>query len=149
MLICAGLVEITCFGFSPIDSKELTPFPLLPDPRFVFPPPARRKPQDKDSAVERPTTLEFAPRPRPSASRLRLDPWKFVSLSRTHSSSPPGSGGDASSSGSADGVQVGGAEETLLDMEVEGQRLDNTIPLCGGGIRRQIDPYFNLGADVS
>ncbi|XP_073454593.1 mitogen-activated protein kinase kinase kinase 10 isoform X1 [Aquarana catesbeiana] len=131
------------------DSKELTPFPLLPDPRFVFPPPARRKPQDKDSAVERPTTLEFAPRPRPSAGRPRLDPWKFVSLSRTHSSSPSGSGGDASSSGSADGVQVGGAEETLLDMEVEGQRLDNTVPLCGGGIRPQIDPYFNLGADVS
>nr|DBA20802.1 TPA: hypothetical protein GDO54_017545 [Pyxicephalus adspersus] len=130
-------------------SKEHTPFPRLPDPHFIFPPPARRKTQDKDSAVERPTTLEFAPRPRPSAGRPRLDPWKFVSLSRTHSSSPPGSGGDGSSSGSADGVQVGGAEETLLDMEVEGQRLDNTVPLCGGGFLPQTDPYFNLGADIS
>lgn len=130
-------------------SKEHTPFPRLPDPHFVFPPPARRKPLDKDSAVERPTTLEFAPRPRPSSSRPRLDPWKFVSLSRTHSSSPSGSGGEASSSGSTDGIQVGGVEETLLDMEVEGQRLDNTVPLCGGGVRLQTDPYYDMGADVS
>ncbi|XP_075043166.1 mitogen-activated protein kinase kinase kinase 10 [Mixophyes fleayi] len=130
-------------------SKEHTPFPRLPDPHFVFPPPARRKAQEKDLAVERPTTLEFAPRPRPSSSRPRLDPWKFVSLTRTHSSSPPSSGADASSSGSAEGIQVVGVGETLLDMEVEGQRLDNTIPLCGGEIGLQTDPYCNLGTDVS
>ncbi|KAM9326441.1 mitogen-activated protein kinase kinase kinase 10 [Gastrophryne carolinensis] len=130
-------------------SKLHTPFPRLPDPHFVFPPPVRRKPHDKDLSVDRPTTLDFAPRPRPSATRPRLDAWKLVSLSRTHSSSPPGSTGDASSSGSAEGIQVAGAEETLLDMEVEGQRLDNTVPLCGGGLRSQTDSYFNLGADVS
>ncbi|KAM4696303.1 mitogen-activated protein kinase kinase kinase 10 [Rhinophrynus dorsalis] len=129
-------------------SKDPFPFPRLPDPNFLFPPPARRKSPEKDSAVERPTSLEFAPRPRPSASRPRLDPWKFVSLSRTQSLSPPSGGGDASSSGSGEGLRVGG-EETLLDMEVEGQRLDNTVPLCGGEIRPISDPYYSMGTDVS
>ncbi|XP_063287139.1 mitogen-activated protein kinase kinase kinase 10 [Pelobates fuscus] len=130
-------------------SKDSSPFPRLPDPHFVFPPPSRRKPTDKDLAVERPTTLEFAPRPRPSASRPRLDPWRFVSISRTQSSSTPSSGGDEPTSGSTDGMQVGGTEETLLDMEVEGQSLDSTVPLCGVGIGPQTDPCYNMDTDVS
>uniref|UniRef100_A0A8C5WFE9 Mitogen-activated protein kinase kinase kinase n=1 Tax=Leptobrachium leishanense TaxID=445787 RepID=A0A8C5WFE9_9ANUR len=126
-------------------SKDPPPFPRLPDPHFVFPPPARRKPPDKDPAVERPTTLEFAPRPRPSASRPRLDPWRFVSISRTQSSSTPSSGGDEPT----EATQVEGAEETLLDMEVEGQRLDSTVPLCGVGIRPKNDRCNNMDTDVS
>ncbi|KAE8585605.1 hypothetical protein XENTR_v10021372 [Xenopus tropicalis] len=126
-------------------SKEPSPFPRLPDPHFVFPPPVRRK----DTGVERPTSLEFAPRPRPSSSRPRMDPWKFVSLSQTHSSSPSSGGGDACSSGSAEGPRVAEVEETLLDMEVEGQRLDSTVPLCGLGLRPTTDPFINMGTDVS
>ncbi|XP_053329681.1 mitogen-activated protein kinase kinase kinase 10 [Spea bombifrons] len=128
-------------------SRDLSGFPRLPDPHFVFPPPARRKPPDKDPAVERPTSLQFAPRPRPSASRPRLDPWKFVSLSR--SSSTPSSAGDEPTSGSTEGVRSEGAGETLLDMEVEGQRLDSTVPLCEAGVRPETDPYYNMGTDVS
>ncbi|OCT67995.1 mitogen-activated protein kinase kinase kinase 10 isoform X1 [Xenopus laevis] len=124
---------------------EPSPFPRLPDPHFVFPPPVRRK----DTGVERPTSLEFAPRPRPSSNRPRMDPWKFVSLSQTHSSSPSSGGGDACSSGSAEGAQVADVEETLLDMEVEGQRLDSTVPLCGLGLRPTTDPFLNMGTDVS
>ncbi|KAG8448752.1 hypothetical protein GDO86_015715 [Hymenochirus boettgeri] len=125
------------------DSKENSPFPRLPDPHFVFPPPARRK----ELAVERPTSLEFAPRPRPSSSRPRLDPWKLVSHSQ--SSFIPSGSLDSCSSVTAEGTPVAGVEETLLDMEVEGQRLDHTIPLCGAALRPAADPFLNLGTDVS
>ncbi|XP_053577768.1 mitogen-activated protein kinase kinase kinase 10 [Bombina bombina] len=128
--------------------SKISPFPRLPDPHSVFPPPTRRKPPDKDLAVERPTTLEFAPRPRPSANRPRLDPWKCVSLARTHSSSPPSVGDDHSDDHSGDTMEEQG-RVTLLDMEVEGQRLDNTIPLCGAGKNVPIDHCNNLGSDVS
>ncbi|MEE6525919.1 hypothetical protein FKM82_026239, partial [Ascaphus truei] len=124
-------------------SNVSTPFPRLPDPHSVYPPLARRKPPDKDPTVERPKTLEFAPRPRPSPSRPRLDPWKCVSLSQTHSSPPP-RGGETPSSSTAEG-----GRETLLDMEMEGQNLDNTVPLCEVGIMPPGDTFYNLGADVS
>ncbi|XP_061916220.1 mitogen-activated protein kinase kinase kinase 10 isoform X1 [Entelurus aequoreus] len=112
--------------------------PSLPDPSALFRVPQRRKapaPPVPDPAplclispLERPKTLEFVARPRPTPARMRADPWKLGSLSRTLSSSP-GSSCD-SPPGSADS----GANSTrpnLMDMDVEGQNLDHTVPLCG------------------
>uniref|UniRef100_A0A3Q3WVE4 Mitogen-activated protein kinase kinase kinase n=1 Tax=Mola mola TaxID=94237 RepID=A0A3Q3WVE4_MOLML len=55
-------------------------------------------------------------------------PWKLGSLSRTLSSSP------GSSCDSPLGLGDGGAtaaRPTLMDLDVEGQSLDHTVPLCG------------------
>ncbi|XP_029026712.1 mitogen-activated protein kinase kinase kinase 10 [Betta splendens] len=112
--------------------------PRLPDPSTIFPVPHRRKapappiPEPDAhcliSPLERPKTLEFAPRPRPTPVRMRPDPWKLGSLSRTLSSSP-GSSCD-SPLGSGDG-SAGAARPNLMDMDAEGQSADPTVPLCG------------------
>ncbi|KAJ8368979.1 hypothetical protein SKAU_G00090070 [Synaphobranchus kaupii] len=125
----------------PAGSRDALEIPRLPDPSTLFPPAHRRKappppPPERDSppggggTLERPKTLEFAPRPRPTPARARADPWRLGSLSRTLSSSP-GSSCD-SPLGSADGGGVTGAgQATLLDMDTEGQSQDSTVPLCG------------------
>ncbi|XP_053122984.1 mitogen-activated protein kinase kinase kinase 10 isoform X1 [Hemicordylus capensis] len=106
-------------------SQEALPFPRLPDPPSLATSQARRKepPAVKALAVERPRTLAFAPRPRPAPSRRRLDPWKLVSFGRTQ--------GAASSPREAARGQLG-VRQTLLDMDMEGQNRDSTVPLCGG-----------------
>ncbi|XP_040268155.1 mitogen-activated protein kinase kinase kinase 9 [Bufo bufo] len=126
--------------------------PRLPDPNLVFPPTPRRWNSQQDSALERPKTLEFVPRPRPSTNRQRLDSWWFVSPSRNRGESPANSSCTetpsnldscfASSSGSTVEERPGFsalipvhvthpiAERTLLDVDVEGQSQDSTVPLC-------------------
>ncbi|XP_067412700.1 mitogen-activated protein kinase kinase kinase 10 isoform X2 [Emydura macquarii macquarii] len=127
-------------------SHETLDSPRLLDPPVLFPPPSRCRPLEKDPAVERPKTLEFAPRPRPSPARHRLDPWKLVSFGRTHRSSP--------GSGCETGGELGGAggeqpdppstRQTLLDIDMEGQSKDSTVPLCRGA------PHSDSpGADMS
>ncbi|XP_068601472.1 mitogen-activated protein kinase kinase kinase 10 [Brachionichthys hirsutus] len=116
--------------------------PRLPDPSTIFPVPHRRKapappiPEPQPlcliSPPERPKTLEFAPRPRPTPARVRADPWKMASLSRTLSSSPgsscdsPLGSGDSGASASASATRP-----SLMDIDVEGQSSDRTVPLCG------------------
>ncbi|MGH0117954.1 UNVERIFIED_CONTAM: hypothetical protein FKN15_042729 [Acipenser sinensis] len=101
--------------------------PRLPDPSTLFPQvPRRRPPLEKDTAaIERPKTLEFAPRPRRSSGRARIDPWKLVSFRRTHSSSP----GSSCDSPQASEEPVP-ARQTLLDIDMDGQSQDSTVPLC-------------------
>ncbi|XP_007941180.1 mitogen-activated protein kinase kinase kinase 10 [Orycteropus afer afer] len=113
-----GASEAAAHGPGPRDPLDI---PRLPDPQALFP--TRRRPPDFPG---RPTTLTFAPRPRPAASRPRLDPWKLVSFSQMLSLSPP-SRPDTPESPGPPGVQP-----TLLDMDMEGQSQDSTVPLCGG-----------------
>ncbi|KAJ1072818.1 hypothetical protein K5549_012044 [Capra hircus] len=95
-------------------------FPRLPDPQALFP--TRRRPPEFPG---RPTTLTFAPRPRPAASRPRLDPWKLVSFGQTLSISPP------SRPDTPESPRLPSMQPTLLDMDMEGQSQDSTVPLCG------------------
>ncbi|XP_026086768.1 mitogen-activated protein kinase kinase kinase 10 [Carassius auratus] len=122
-------------------SREALDIPRLPDPSLVYPTAHRRKPPppipvpEPDShtgTLERPKTLEFAPRPRPTPARVRPDPWKLSSLSQTLSSSP-GSSCDSPLGSGDSGVSagVGIVHKSLLDMDMEGQTQDNTTPLCG------------------
>ncbi|XP_051512313.1 mitogen-activated protein kinase kinase kinase 10-like [Myxocyprinus asiaticus] len=122
-------------------SSETLDIPRLPDPSMVYPPAHRRKPPPPISVpepdiytgtLERPKTLEFAPRPRPTPTRARPDPWKLSSLSRTLSSSP-GSSCDSPLGSGDSGVSAGVsiAHKSLLDMDMEGQSQDSTVPLCG------------------
>uniref|UniRef100_A0A3Q3D8E1 Mitogen-activated protein kinase kinase kinase n=1 Tax=Hippocampus comes TaxID=109280 RepID=A0A3Q3D8E1_HIPCM len=112
--------------------------PRLPDPSALFSLPQRRKapappvpapaPLCLISPLERPKTLEFAARPRPAPARAHTDQWKPGSLSGTlNSSSGSGCNGPP---GSRDGGS-GAARPNLMDMDVEGQSLDHTVPLCG------------------
>uniref|UniRef100_G1PUG7 Mitogen-activated protein kinase kinase kinase n=1 Tax=Myotis lucifugus TaxID=59463 RepID=G1PUG7_MYOLU len=95
-------------------------FPHLPTPQAPFP--THLQPPEFPG---RPTTLTFTPRPRPAASRPCLDPWKRVSFGRTLSISPPNRL-DAPESPGPPSMQP-----TLLDMDMEGQSQDGTVPLCG------------------
>ncbi|PWA20442.1 hypothetical protein CCH79_00003884 [Gambusia affinis] len=85
-------------------------------------------PRLPDPSTIHPHTLEFAPRPRPTPAWIRADHRKLGSVCRTLSSSP-GSSCD-SPLGSGDG-SAGATRPNLMDMEMEGQNLDPTIPLCG------------------
>ncbi|XP_060684928.1 mitogen-activated protein kinase kinase kinase 9 [Hemiscyllium ocellatum] len=138
-------------GKSPSPNRDPTEVPRLPDPNLVFPPTPRRRNTKQDFTLERPKTLEFVPRPRPSANRQRLDPWWFVSPSKTCSNSPVNTSSTEtpsnldsclSSSGTVEdrpGLPLflpyrqglGSYERTLLDTDVEGQSQDGTLPLCG------------------
>lgn len=125
----------------PPGSRETLDIPRLPDPSIIHPPAHRRKPppplpvpdpESHTGTLERPKTLEFAPRPRPTPARARPDPWKLSSLSRTLSSSP-GSSCDSPLGSGDSGVSTGAglAHQSLLDMDMEGQSKDGTVPLCG------------------
>ncbi|KAM8920990.1 mitogen-activated protein kinase kinase kinase 9 isoform 2-T2 [Pelodytes ibericus] len=138
-------------------SRDPQEVPRLPDPNLVFPPTPRRWNVQQDSTLERPKTLEFVPRPRPSTNRQRLDSWWFVSPSRNRSESPANSSCTetpsnmdscfASSSGSTVEERPGFSgfiplqvappvvERTLLDVDVEGQSQDSTVPLCRTKLR--------------
>ncbi|KAI1893227.1 hypothetical protein AGOR_G00121530 [Albula goreensis] len=123
--------------------RDTLEIPRLPDPSTIFPTAHRRKvppppPLDDGPAsgtLERPKTLEFAPRPRPTPARARADPWRLGSLSRTLSSSPGSSCdsplGSGDGGGGGGGDRGGAAQPTLLDMDTEGQSQDSTVPLCG------------------
>uniref|UniRef100_A0A8C6SIA3 Mitogen-activated protein kinase kinase kinase n=1 Tax=Neogobius melanostomus TaxID=47308 RepID=A0A8C6SIA3_9GOBI len=113
--------------------------PRLPEPSLVFPVPHRRKapapppplsvpePDPLINPLERPKTLEFTPRPRPTPARKAV-PWKLSSLSRTLSSSPGSSCDSPLGSGDSSASAL---KPNLMDMDVEGQNLDPTVPLCG------------------
>ncbi|XP_078287078.1 mitogen-activated protein kinase kinase kinase 10-like [Rhinoraja longicauda] len=134
-------------------SKDSGEIPRLPDPASMLPPVLRRRASDKDEALERPKTLEFAPRPRPLAGRPRIDPWRFVSLSRTLSSSPASSTGTPSSGCTADehlGLSCPSGSDTgrsLLDMDIEGQTADGTVPLCRADLAPHKDSIYSVEED--
>uniref|UniRef100_A0A6I8N0B6 Mitogen-activated protein kinase kinase kinase n=3 Tax=Ornithorhynchus anatinus TaxID=9258 RepID=A0A6I8N0B6_ORNAN len=152
---------------TPSPARDPSEVPRLPDPNLVFPPTPRRWTSPPDPTLERPKTLEFAPRPRPSAHRQRLDPWWSASpgpgpgLARSASPAPSSSAGTpgpgdpclASSSGGGGGLpallrlQPGGPvppARTLLDLDAEGQSQDGTVPLCRAALDPHLPPAFEL-----
>ncbi|XP_041069756.1 mitogen-activated protein kinase kinase kinase 9 [Carcharodon carcharias] len=155
---------VTGIGKTPSPNRDPTEVPRLPDPNLVFPPTPRRRNIKQDCTLERPKTLEFVPRPRPSANRQRLDPWWFVSPSKTRSNSPVNSSSTEtpsnldsclSSSGTVEerpGLPpfipfrqgLNSYERTLLDTDVEGQSQDGTLPLCGAEMNPRKTTAYEL-----
>uniref|UniRef100_A0A452I5X4 mitogen-activated protein kinase kinase kinase n=1 Tax=Gopherus agassizii TaxID=38772 RepID=A0A452I5X4_9SAUR len=150
-LVANGCSPNGCVLKTPSPSRDPNEVPRLPDPNLVFPPTPRRWNAQQDSTLERPKTLEFLPRPRPSANRQRLDPWWFVSPSQARGESSANSSSTdtpsnldscfASSSSTVEErpgltallpfqVGVPAEERMLLDIDVEGQSQDRTVPLC-------------------
>uniref|UniRef100_A0A8C2ZX27 Mitogen-activated protein kinase kinase kinase n=1 Tax=Cyclopterus lumpus TaxID=8103 RepID=A0A8C2ZX27_CYCLU len=107
---------------TPSDGSTQVPLdvPRRTEPSTIFPVPHR--------PLERPKTLEFAPRPRPTPAKMRADPWKLGSLSRTLSSSPGSSCDSPLGSGDSGASTM---QPNLMDMDVEGQSSDQTVTLCG------------------
>ncbi|XP_028837731.1 mitogen-activated protein kinase kinase kinase 9 [Denticeps clupeoides] len=107
--------------------------PRLPDPNFVFPPTPRRR-----CPPERPKTLDFLVRPRPSP-RIRCEaPWGDSPGGRGRGESPV----HTSSTETPSTVEFGGSvavpptpcspwvSDSLLDQRDEGQCRDGTALLC-------------------
>lgn len=125
------------FGSQWCMREDMSEVPRLPDPNLVYPPTPRRRCQP-----ERPKTLDFLVRPRPSPRiRSEVPPW----------GDSPGGGrcrGDSPSHTSStetpptvefeDPVHRGvpptpgspWVNDSLLDQRDEGQCRDGTIPLC-------------------
>ncbi|XP_053240550.1 mitogen-activated protein kinase kinase kinase 9 isoform X1 [Podarcis raffonei] len=147
---------------TPSPSQGPNEVPRLPDPNLIFPPTPRRHNAQQDSMLERPKTLEFLPRPRPSANRQRVDPWWFVSPSNARGESSANSSSTetpsnldscfASSSSTVEErpallsfrVRLPEEERTLLDMDVEGQSQDSTVPLCRTELRTRKPAAYEL-----
>ncbi|XP_020644155.3 mitogen-activated protein kinase kinase kinase 9 isoform X2 [Pogona vitticeps] len=150
---------------TPSPSKGANEVPRLPDPNLIFPPTPRRYNAQQDSMLERPKTLEFLPRPRPSASRQRADPWWFVSPSNARGESSANSSSTEtpnnqdscfiSSSSTVEErpallsfhVRLPEEDRTLLDMDVEGQSQDSTVPLCRTGFRTHKPATYELRSE--
>uniref|UniRef100_A0A4W3HKD2 Mitogen-activated protein kinase kinase kinase n=1 Tax=Callorhinchus milii TaxID=7868 RepID=A0A4W3HKD2_CALMI len=115
--------------------RESSQFPRLPDPKSMYPVSVRQRTSKRDSTPERPKSGDMVARPRPSLSRNRRDPWRFVSRAISRNESPDRSG-DATPAGFD--VLLTAERQTslpfgacsLLDMDMEGQSQDGTIPLC-------------------
>ncbi|XP_058843283.1 mitogen-activated protein kinase kinase kinase 9-like isoform X2 [Acipenser ruthenus] len=122
-----GTAEGARPGTASSPKRDDTPVPRLPDPNLVFPPtPRRRCPAPlQDPTPERPKTLDFLSRPRPTA-RPRLEPWGRCDSPALSSSTgtPPTLDSSGGSGGSAPEERPG-----LLDRDVEGQSRDATLPL--------------------
>ncbi|KAM6428485.1 mitogen-activated protein kinase kinase kinase 10 isoform 2-T2 [Liasis olivaceus] len=130
-----GAIHQSAHGPSHQGSQEaLLLFPSPQDPPLPTaaqdPSKAMEWPSPSDTAAQRPQTLAFAPRPRPASARPRLDSWKLISLGQIPRAAPsPGT------------LQ---SRRTLLDIDMEGQPQDSTVPLC------EAQPCLHsLGADIS
>ncbi|XP_063080006.1 mitogen-activated protein kinase kinase kinase 9 [Engraulis encrasicolus] len=132
-----GKADNAVFGGQWCMREDMSEVPRLPDPNLVYPPTPRRRCQP-----ERPKTLDFLVRPRPSPRiRSEVPPW----------GDSPGGGrcrGDSPSHTSStetpptvefeDPVHRGvpptpgspWVNDSLLDQRDEGQCRDGTIPLC-------------------
>ncbi|KAG8126081.1 hypothetical protein E2320_021212 [Naja naja] len=147
---------------TPSPSQGPNEVPRLPDPNLIFPPTPRRYIAQQESMLERPKTLEFLPRPRPSANRQRVDPWWFASPSKARGESSANSSSTetpsnldscfASSSSTVEEqstllsfrARLPEEERTLLDMDVEGQNQDSTVPLCRTELRTHKSTAYEL-----
>ena len=114
--------------------------PRLPDPNVVFPPTPRRR-----CAPERPKTLDFVARPRPSP-RARCDVFRAEARPRGNGESPSAHTSSTETPPTAEfgrdpAVPPTPMEAptpyssprragTLLDQLDEGQSRDGTVPLC-------------------
>ncbi|XP_078261556.1 mitogen-activated protein kinase kinase kinase 21-like [Rhinoraja longicauda] len=133
-------------GVADFSPRRQSGFPRLPDPKSLYPSSTKRRTPKRDVLPERPKSGDALPRPRPSLPRIRTDPWRFVSRSNSQNESPETSG-DATVPTldallTADQCPIGAC--SLLDMDVEGQSQDGTVPLCRDGSQPSKSSSFEL-----
>ncbi|XP_078085591.1 mitogen-activated protein kinase kinase kinase 21 isoform X2 [Mustelus asterias] len=132
--------------------RESSEFPRLPDPKTMYPASTRRRTPKRDATPERPKSGDMVPRPRPSLSRIRTDPWQLMSQSISQNESSEGSG-DATVP-SLDIVLTTERQPSLpfgacslLDMDMEGQSQDGTVPLCRSETKPSRPSGFELARE--
>ncbi|XP_044276230.1 mitogen-activated protein kinase kinase kinase 21 isoform X1 [Varanus komodoensis] len=104
-------------------------------PEVPHTPPLQQKSFCSDPSPVKQGTVNIIPRPRPSSLRIRLDPWQAVSQSVK--SSPFVVDNLEGDKGRTKANLLTDAKErtkshmpSLLDIDVEGQNSDSTVPLC-------------------
>ncbi|XP_072121925.1 mitogen-activated protein kinase kinase kinase 21-like isoform X1 [Mobula birostris] len=123
----------TTNGVADVSRCRESEFPRLPDPKSLYPASARRRTPKRDVPPERPNNGDAVPRPRPSLPQIRTDPWQFVSHSLIQKDSPDATVPTLDALLAAErcpSLPFGAC--SLLDMDVEGQCQDGTVPLCRG-----------------
>ncbi|XP_069786889.1 mitogen-activated protein kinase kinase kinase 21-like isoform X2 [Narcine bancroftii] len=124
-------------------------FPRLPDPKSQYPASVTRRTPKRDVPPERPNSGGAIPRPRPALPRVSKDPWRFVPHSISQNESLEVSR-DATvptldallTSEQCPSLPFGAC--SLLDMDVEGQSQDGTVPLCRGESQSSKPDGFEL-----
>ncbi|XP_072369313.1 mitogen-activated protein kinase kinase kinase 21-like isoform X3 [Scyliorhinus torazame] len=139
-------------GVSDSSPRRDSEFPRLPDPKTMYPASARRRTPKRDATPERPKSGDMVSRPRPSLSRIRTDPWQLVSQSISQNESSEGSG-DATVP-SLDILPTTERQSclpfgacSLLDMDMEGQSQDGTVPLCRSESKPSTPSGFELARE--
>ncbi|XP_072907932.1 mitogen-activated protein kinase kinase kinase 21-like isoform X2 [Hemitrygon akajei] len=123
----------TTNGVADVSPCRESEFPRLPDPKSLYPASARRRTPKRDVPPERPNSGDAVPRPRPSLPQIRTDPWRFVSHSLIQKDSADATVPTLDALLAAERCpRLPFGACSLLDMDVEGQCQDGTVPLCRG-----------------
>ncbi|MBN3284300.1 M3K21 kinase, partial [Polyodon spathula] len=122
-------------AFSSILQRDPTVYPQIPNPEAVYPASVLRRNHKRDVTPERHLSGDYTSRPRPLSLKSKAHPCHLVR--NKSSSAGPFSGEKAAQNinyllaaeGKA-GCHTAPAACSLLDIDMEGQKGDCTVPLC-------------------
>ncbi|XP_053155214.1 mitogen-activated protein kinase kinase kinase 21 isoform X2 [Hemicordylus capensis] len=100
-------------------------------PEMLHTPTLQQK--NNDASHEKQGTVNIIPRPRPSSLRSRLDPWQAISqcvMPSPFEMDPLGGDRGSKTNLTTDIERTQSHMPSLLDIDVEGQNSDCTVPLC-------------------
>ncbi|RXN00943.1 Mitogen-activated protein kinase kinase kinase MLK4 [Acipenser ruthenus] len=115
--------------------RDPTVYPQIPNPEAVYPASVPRRNHKRDVTPERHLSGDYASRPRPLSLKSKAHPWHLV---RNKSSSAGPFSGEKTAQNlnyllaaeAKAGCLAVPAACSLLDIDMEGQKGDCTVPLC-------------------
>ncbi|MGH0147237.1 UNVERIFIED_CONTAM: hypothetical protein FKN15_051247 [Acipenser sinensis] len=115
--------------------RDPTVYPQIPNPEAVYPASVLRRNHKRDVTPERHLSGDYASRPRPLSLKSKAHPWHLV---RNKSSSAGPFSGEKTAQNlnyllaaeAKAGCLAVPAACSLLDIDMEGQKGDCTVPLC-------------------
>ncbi|XP_041108791.1 mitogen-activated protein kinase kinase kinase 21-like [Polyodon spathula] len=114
-----------------------TVLPQTPNPEAAYPASVLRRTHDQDVSPERHLSGDYASRPRPLSLKSKAHPWHLMQGRNKSSSAGPFSGEKTAqnlnyllAAEAKAGCHVAPAACSLLDIDMEGQKGDCTVPLC-------------------
>ncbi|XP_033860686.3 mitogen-activated protein kinase kinase kinase 21-like isoform X2 [Acipenser ruthenus] len=115
--------------------RDPTVYPQIPNPEAVYPASVPRRNHKRDVTPERHLSGDYASRPRPLSLKSKAHPWHLVR--KKSSSAGPFSGEKTAqnlnyllAAEAKAGCLAVPAACSLLDIDMEGQKGDCTVPLC-------------------
>ncbi|XP_033873176.2 mitogen-activated protein kinase kinase kinase 21-like isoform X2 [Acipenser ruthenus] len=116
---------------------DQTVFPQIPNPEAVYPASVLRRNHDQDVPPKRQLSGDYASRPRPLSLKSKAHPWHLMQGRNKSSSAGPFSGEKTAqnlnyllAAEAKAGCHAAPAACCLLDIDMEGQKGDCTVPLC-------------------